>query len=83
MDVEQLCNGEDRGDGKSWLIGIAKNEGVGVYWIGEEAALIVLIWKANRSLMLGIRRRGELAAFALLQLIDLLLLAQHEDRSRE
>ena len=68
---------------KSWLIGIAKNEGVGVYWIGEEAALIVLIWKANRSLMLGIRRRGELAAFALLQLIDLLLLAQHEDRSRE
>jgi len=71
---------------KSWLIGIAKNEGAGVYlefWIGEEAALIVLIWKANRSLLLGIRRRGELAAFALLQLIDLLLLAQHEDRSRE
>ena len=50
--------------------------------IGEEAALIVLIWKANRSLLLGIRRRGELAAFALLQLIDLLLLAQNEDRSR-
>jgi len=50
--------------------------------IGEEAALIVLIWKANQNLLLGIRRRGELAALALLQLIDLLLLAQNEDRSR-
>ena len=51
--------------------------------IGQEAALIVLIRKANQNLLLGIRRRGELAAFAFLQLIDLLLLAQHEDRSRE
>jgi hypothetical protein len=43
----------------------------------------VLICKANQSLLFGIRRRGELAAVAMLQLVDLLLLALQGERSRD